>query len=313
MVADTVAAPIEQQVNGVEDMLYMSSQCTNDGTYKLTVTFKLGINLNMAQVLVQNRVGLALPALPDVVKQTGVTVKKRSPDTDVHRQPVSPDGPLRPALSEQLRRDPDQGRNGAHRGRRRRDHVRPARLQHARLARSRKARRRAASRPRRVSAVREQNVQVAAGQIGQQPAPRGSFQYTMITLGRLTDPEQFANIIVKAGGDGRIIRLSRRGPRRAGAKNEDLNNYLDGKPSAASAVFQLPGANALDTADGVKAKMEELKKRFPRGSTTTSTTTPRPTSANRSARCSRRSASRHAGGHRGAGVPAELAFGARFR
>ena len=110
VVADTVAAPIEQQVNGVEDMLFMSSQCSNDGTYTLTVTFKVGTNLNMAQVLVQNRVALAMPTLPDVVKQIGVTTKKRSPDLMLIVNLFSPDGRVRSALFEQLHDDPDCGR-----------------------------------------------------------------------------------------------------------------------------------------------------------------------------------------------------------
>ena len=107
-------------------------------------------------------------------------------------------------------------------------------------------------------------MQVAAGQIGQQPAAKGvNFQYTMSTLGRLTDPEQFGNIIVKKGADGRITRLRDVGRVELGAKNEDRNNYMDGMPSMGIGVFQLPGSNALATAERVKAKMRELKKRFP--------------------------------------------------
>ncbi len=140
VVADTVAAPIEQQVVGVEKMLYMSSQSNNDGSYTLDVTFELGTDVNMAQVLVQNRVAIAQPTLPDVVQAIGVTVKKRSPDIllvdqSVFRgQPGDRPAVLRPALPEQLRHDPSQGRRGPGGGRRRRVHPRPARLQHARLA-----------------------------------------------------------------------------------------------------------------------------------------------------------------------------------
>ena len=139
VVAETIAAPIEQQVNGVENMMYMSSACTNDGNYTLTVTFKQGIDMNLAQVLVQNRVSLAVPLLPDVIKATGVTTKKRSPDILLAIGIYSPQTrsiprPLRSALPEQLRLHADSRRDGAAAGRQRCDHVRPARLQHARLA-----------------------------------------------------------------------------------------------------------------------------------------------------------------------------------
>ncbi len=139
VVAETVAAPIEQQVNGVENMLYMSSQCANDGSYSLTVTFKHGVNLNLAQVLVQNRVNLALPQLPDVLKQTGVTTRKQSPDILMSVNIYSPRRPLRPALPEQLRLDAPPRRVAPRAGRQRRLHERPARLQHADLGRSREA------------------------------------------------------------------------------------------------------------------------------------------------------------------------------
>ena len=138
VVADTVAAPIEQQVNGVENMLYMSSQCTNDGTYTLTVTFKLGVDLNMAQVLVQNRVSLAEPILPDLVKRRGVTVKKKSPSTLMIVNLFSPGQEPRQPVPEQLRDHPDPRRALAPGGHRRHHLSRPARLQHAGLARPRR-------------------------------------------------------------------------------------------------------------------------------------------------------------------------------
>ena len=139
VVADTVAAPIEQQVNGVENMLYMSSQCTNDGAYNLTVTFKLGTNLDMAQVLVQNRVSMAMPTLPDMVKQTGVTTKKKSPNIMLVVNLVSPDGRYDQLYLSNYRHDPGQGRVGPAGRRGRRGLPRPARLQHAGLAESRQA------------------------------------------------------------------------------------------------------------------------------------------------------------------------------
>ena len=204
VVADTVAAPIEQQVNGVEDMLYMSSQCANDGSYALTVTFKVGTNLNMAQVLVQNRVALAAPVLPDVVKQVGVTVKKRSPDLMFIINLVSPDGrydllylsnyaviQLQDALT-RIEGVGDVIVFGQ------RDYSMRVWLDPDRLTAT------CITAGDVVSSLREQNVQVAAGQIGQQPASKGvNFQYTMSTLGRLTDPEQFGNIIVKKGPTGK--------------------------------------------------------------------------------------------------------------
>ena len=138
VVADTVAAPIEQQVNGVENMMYMSSQCTNDGNYTLTVTFKPGVDLNMAQVLVQNRESLAEPILPDLVKRRGVAVKKKSPSILMIINVFSPDKQPRQPLPEQLRHDPAPGRAGPARRRRRHHLHRPAQLQHAGLARSRR-------------------------------------------------------------------------------------------------------------------------------------------------------------------------------
>jgi multidrug efflux pump len=266
VVADTVAAPIEQQVNGVEDMLYMSSQSANDGSYTLTVTFKVGTNLNMAQVLVQNRVALASPVLPDVVKQVGVTVKKRSPDLMFIINLVSPDGrydllylsnyaliQLQDALT-RIEGVGDVIVFGQ------RDFSMRVWLDPDRLTAT------GITAGDVVSSLREQNVQVAAGQLGQEPASKGvNFQYTMSTLGRLTDPEQFAAIIVKKGADGRITRLRDVGRVELGAKSEDRNNYIDGMPSMGIGVFQLPGSNALATAERVKAKMRELKKRFPQG------------------------------------------------
>src|SRR4029079_6965590 len=117
-----------------------------------------------------------------------------------------------------------------------------------------------------INAVKEQNVQVAAGQIGQQPVPKGlNFQYTMSTLGRLDETEQFADIIIKTGGAGQITRLRDVGRIELGAKNQDITNTLDGQPSVGLAVYSLPGSNALETAERIQKKMEELKQRFPDG------------------------------------------------
>jgi len=266
VVAETVAAPIEQQVNGVENMLYMSSQCTNDGNYALTVTFKLGTDLDMAQVLVQNRVAMATPTLPDVVKQTGVTTKKKSPNIMLVVNLISPDGRYDQLylsnyatiqVKDELARIEGVG-DVAFLGQQ--DYSMRVWLDPQKLdSRSMTA-------GDVVAALREQNVQVAAGQIGQPPVPKGQdFQYTMNTLGRLTEPEQFADIVVKTGSGGQVTRLREVGRIELGAKNQDQSCTLDGKPSVGLAIFQLPGSNAVATADLVRAKMEELKKRFPGG------------------------------------------------
>src|SRR3954454_23730253 len=212
VVADTVAAPIEQQVNGVENMLYMSSQCTNDGMYKLTITFRIGVDLNMAQVLVQNRESLAEPILPDLVKRRGVTVKKKSPSILMIVNLFSPtDSPpgrrdilylsnyATIQLRDELARLPGVG-DITYLGQRdysMRVWLDPGKMSFRNLTAADVA-----------IAIEQQNVQVAAGQIGQPPVPSGQvFQLTMSTLGRLTDPEQFSDIILKSDPDGRIVRL----------------------------------------------------------------------------------------------------------
>jgi multidrug efflux pump len=265
-VAQAVAAPIEQQVNGVENMMYMSSQCTNDGSYNLTVTFKHGVNLNMAQVLVQNRVNLATPQLPDVIKATGVTTRKRSPDILLAIAITSRSGRYDQLylsnyalmhVKEELARLPgvsDVMMMGQ------RDYSMRIWVDPELLA----ARNMMASDV--VRALREQNMQVATGQIGQQPAPRGQeIQVPLSTLGRLVTIEQFENIIVKTGAEGRMVRLKDVARVELGAKNQDLSSQVNGRPCVSIAVFQLPDANALDTAVIVKDKIKELAADFPEG------------------------------------------------
>ncbi|MCE5267089.1 MAG: efflux RND transporter permease subunit [Planctomycetaceae bacterium] len=264
VVAQSVAAPIEQQVNGVEGMIYMESQSANDGTYSLSVTFRHGIDLNLAQVLVQNRVNLALPMLPDVLKRTGVITRKMSPDMLMSVNIYSPHGRydqlylsnyavLR--LRDEMLRVPgvsDINVMGQ------RDYSMRIWLDPDKLA----ARRLTAGDI--VNSIREQNVQVASGSIGQEPVRRGQeTQITLATLGRLEKPEQFADIVIRTGADGRMTRLRDVGRVEMGARNQDVSCKLDGYPSAGLFIIQLPDANALDVAERVRAKMDELAVDFP--------------------------------------------------
>jgi multidrug efflux pump len=266
VVADTVAAPIEQEINGVENMLYMLSKSTNDGQLYLDVTFKLGTNIDDAQVLTQNRVSIAEAKLPEEVKRQGVTTKKKSPSILLAVNLISPDDSrdvlylsnyatiqVKDSLA-RLAGVGDVQILGA------RDYSMRIWLDPEKLS----ARNMVANDV--VKALREQNVQVAAGRIGQPPVPTGiDFQYTINTLGRLLDPEQFTEIVVKTGDTGEVTRLRDVARVELGAKNSDVNSYLDGKPSTMLAIFQLPGSNALATADSIKAEMARLKERFPTG------------------------------------------------
>jgi multidrug efflux pump len=266
VVADTVAAPIEQQVNGVEGMMYMSSQCTNDGTYNLTVTFQHGVDLNIAQVLVQNRVDLAEPILPDLVKRNGVTVKKKSTSVLMIINLFSPDGSREDLylsnyatiqLKDELSRLKGVG-DITYLGRR--DYSMRVWIDPDRLAA------RSLTATDVTTAITQQNTQVAAGQVGQPPVPSGQvFQLTMSTMGRLMDPEQFGDIILKNDNRGRLVRLRDVARVQLGAESYDQTCTLDGRPSVALSVYQLPGSNALEVAGAVRGKMEELQKRFPAG------------------------------------------------
>ncbi len=266
VVADTVAAPIEQQVNGVESMVYMASQCTNDGTYRLTVTFRPGTDLNLAQVMVQNRVALAQPILPELVRRRGVTVKKKSPNVLMIVNLFSPDASrdnlylsnyatiqLRDELS-RLHGVGDISFLGQ------RDYSMRVWLDPDRMA----VRHLTASDI--VLAVEQQNAQVAAGQIGQPPVDSGQvFQYTMNTLGRLSDQEQFGDMILRSDREGRLVRLRDVSRIELGALAYDQVCTLDSRPTVALSIYQLPGTNALETARNVRTRMDELKTRFPEG------------------------------------------------
>jgi multidrug efflux pump len=264
VVADTVAAPIEQQVNGVEGMLYMSSQCTNDGSYTLTITFELGVDLNMAQVLVQNRVAMAQPILPELVNRKGVTVKKKAANVLMIVNLFSPKGTrdnlylsnyATIQLRDELARLTGVG-DITYLGQRdysMRLWLDPEKMSSYNLTASDV-----------VAAVQQQNAQVAAGQIGQPPVPKGQvFQFTMTTLGRLAAPEQFADMILKTDAAGRVVRMRDVTRAELGAQDYDQSCTLDGRPSVALSIYQLPGSNALKVAGLVKAKMRELKRSFP--------------------------------------------------
>src|SRR5438445_1021404 len=272
VVADTVAEPIEQQVVGVEGMLYMSSQSNNDGSYTLDATFELGTNVNMAQVLVQNRVAIAEPTLPDVVRAIGVITKKRSPDILLGISLYSEDNPEtgRPYydalylsnystinLKDAIARVEGVG-DVVILGQQdysMRVWLDPDKMQSRNLTVGDV-----------ILVIREQKVQVAAGRIGQPPVHNGQdFQYTLSTMGRLIEAEQFADIILKIGSDGEVTYLRDVARTDLGARSQDTLSRLDGRPSSGVGVFLLPGSNALDTADGIKATMRELETRFPKG------------------------------------------------
>ncbi|MCK9394435.1 MAG: multidrug efflux RND transporter permease subunit [Methylobacter sp.] len=266
VVAETVATPIEQEVNGVEDMLYMSSQSTNSGNMSLTITFKPGTNLDKAQVLVQNRVALAEPKLPQEVSRQGISVKKRSPDLSLVVNLISPDKRYDSVylsnyallqLKDTLARLPGVGDIlvfGA------RDYSMRLWLNPEKIA----ARNLTASDV--ITAIREQNIQVAAGVVGQQPAKESTdFQYTVSTTGRLMEAEQFADIVIKQGADGQVTRLKDVARIELGAKDYNSGLFLDGDPTVGLAIFQLPGSNALETKKAVVDAMEKLKPRFPEG------------------------------------------------
>lgn len=266
VVADTVATPIEEQVNGVENMLYMSSASTSDGNMTLTVTFDVGTDLDMANVLVQNRVAIANPTLPEDVKREGVTTKKKSTNMTLVIALNSPDETFDGLylsnyasiyINDELKRIDGVSDvnvvNAMDFGMR--IWMDPNQLDTRNITTTDV-----------VDALRQQNVQVAAGQIGQEPSPDDQdFQLTVTTLGRLTDPEEFANIIVKTGQDGQITQIKDIARVELGAQSYNGYSQLNGKPAALIAVYQLPGANALNVADECRKVLKTLEKDFPKG------------------------------------------------
>jgi multidrug efflux pump subunit AcrB len=265
VVADTVAAPIEQQVNGVEGMMYMSSQCTNDGNYTLTVTFQPGSDLNISQVLVQNRESLAEPILPDLVKRRGISVKKKSPNVLMivnlfskteSRNDLELSNYATIQIRDELSRLSGVG-DITYIGQR--NYSMRLWLDPQKMAAY------GMNAQDVIAAVQAQNIQVAAGQIGQPPTPKGQVtQYIITTLGRLQNTDQFANIILRNNG-ATLVYLKDVASIEMGAQSYDQTCTLDGKPSVALSIYQLPGSNALEVAKRVKQRMAALRKNFPPG------------------------------------------------
>ncbi|MBK1827560.1 efflux RND transporter permease subunit [Haloferula rosea] len=263
-VAETVGATIEKEVNGVEDSIYMSSVSGNSGDYNLTITFEPGTDLDTANVLVQNRVTVAESRLPEEVKRTGVTVRKKSTDTVMFLGLVSPNGTYDNAflsnyanlrMRDELARvdgvgdafvygvgmfsmriwlDPDQLRARQ---------IPPAEV---------------------LAAIRGQNVQVAAGRVGAAPAPEGTaYEYVLRTAGRLTEVEEFENIVVRTDEQGRSIRVRDVARVELGGESYNFDSALNGQPAACFAIYQVPGSNLIEVAAGVREKVKELSESFP--------------------------------------------------
>ena len=266
VIAETVATPLEEQINGIEGMLYMNSLATTDGNLSLTVTFEIGTDPDLAQQKVENRVSQALPRLPDVVRQLGVTVLKSSPDLTMVVHLRSPNerydmlylrnyGTLN--VKDALSRVPGVGQvrlfgSG--------DYAMRIWLNPDEVAE------RGMTASEVLDAVRQQNIQVAAGQIGGAPYDDGvQVQLPINVKGRLASVEEFAQIIVKRDDDGTVVRLGELARLEMGAQQYALRSLLDNKPAVAIPIFASPGANALEISSGVRATMKELAQRFPEG------------------------------------------------
>lgn len=267
IISKTVATPLEQEINGVEGMLYMESQATSDGALQITITFGLDTDIDQAQVLVQNRVAIAEPRLPAEVRQIGVTTRKSSPDLLLVIHLFSPDDSkdqlyignyaylqLRDTLS-RIEGVGDVQMFGASEYSMRVwldiEHLAALELTPGEVVR----------------ALREQNVQVAAGVIGQQPLEesRGAFQVNVNTQGRLRDAKEFGEIIIKSGEDGRLVRLNDVARVELGATDYSVRSYMGEKKAVAMVIFQRPGSNAIETTRSVLDTVEEMSKRFPPG------------------------------------------------
>ncbi len=266
VIAETVATPIELEVNGVDDMLYIESQSTGDGRLSINVVFKPGVNIDQAQVLVQNRVAVAQPRLPEDVQRLGIVVRKASPDLMMVVHMSSPDGSRDQQyisnyatlyVKDVLTRVDGVGNVLVFGGR---DYSMRVWLDPARVA----ARNLTAGEV--ILALRAANLQVAAGAVNQAPAVSpGAFTLSVRTLGRLSSPDQFENIVIRAEPDGSVTRLRDIARVELGAQDYTQNSYLDNKPAVALGIFQRPGSNALKTSDAIIAEMDRLKKSFPAG------------------------------------------------
>ena len=265
-ISETVATPLEEAINGVEDMIYMKSVAGSDGSLALTVTFALGTDPDQAQVQVQNRVSQALPRLPEDVRQLGVTTQKQSPNLMMAVHLISPDDSLDATyirnyavlhIRDELARIPGVGQAGLFGAG---DYamrlwVDPQRATSLGVTAG-----------DIVAAVREQNVQVSAGQIGAPPMPQGSDMLISINAkGRLDSTEAFGDIVLKTGDDGEITRLRDVARIELAAQEDSLRALLDGRQAVALPIFQSPGSNALDVSAAVRAKMAELAEDFPEG------------------------------------------------
>ena len=265
-VATTVAAPIEQEINGVDNMLYLSSQSTGDGNVKITATFKIGTNLDTAQVLVQNRVAVAVPRLPEEVQRLGVVTRKTSPDFLMVVNLQSPGGSLNRdylsnyALSQVRDRLARLDGVGDVQLFGSRDYAMRIWIDPGRAAASN------LTAGEIVAALRAQNVQVSSGTLGAPPIAKGNaFQIGVEMQGRLTTPDQFADIVIRSDNDGHQVRVRDVARVELGAQDYGTNTYLSNQPTVVIAVLQRPGTNALAAAARVKAEMDTLSKSFPRG------------------------------------------------
>ncbi len=266
VIAETVARPLEEQLSGVENMIYMFSQATTDGRMTLTVTFKIGTDPDLAQQMVQNRVSQALPRLPDVTRQTGVTVVKSSPDLTMVVHLISPDKSYDELylrnyavmnIKDELAKVTGVGMvrlfgSGDYAMR---IWLNPEKIAERNLTANDVT-----------NAIREQNVQVAAGIIGGAPISSAiEVQLPVNAKGRLETPEEFGDIVIRAGANGEITRLKDVARVELGPAEFALNSMLDNQPAVAIPIFQSPGANAIQISDAVRSTMADLKERFPAG------------------------------------------------